>query len=186
MLENVRADLHRYSAVPEISWLRAAIIACDFAGFQATAIYRFGRWVDRHFAHPLLWPLRAALLALHWILRRLARALLGIDIARDADIGPGFYIGHFGSVHIGRCHIGAHCSVNQHAYVAANARGEAPHIGDRVWIGAHARVCGGVRIEDGATVAAGAVVAGDIKAKSLVTGNPARVIAIDYDNAGLL
>ena len=186
MLEHVRADLRRYYSRPDLSPLRRLAVALDFAGFQATAIYRFGRWVERRLAHPLLLPLRFLLLSIHAALRLLARVLLGIDISRAADIGPGFYIGHFGAVRIGCCRIGAHCTVNQHAFVGANSLGEFPRIGDRVWIGAHAYVAGAITIEDGAAVAAGSVVVSDVKGRCLITGNPARVIALDYDNSGLL
>lgn len=49
-------------------------------------------------------------------------------------------------------------------------------IGKNVWIGANATVLPGVNIGDGAIVAAGAVVTGDIPAKTIAAGVPAKVI----------
>ena len=49
-------------------------------------------------------------------------------------------------------------------------------IGDRVWIGARAIILKGVNIGDGAIVAAGSVVTRDVPGRTLVAGNPAKVI----------
>lgn len=49
-------------------------------------------------------------------------------------------------------------------------------IGDHVWIGKNTIILKGVTIGNGAIVAAGSVVVKDVAAKSLVGGNPAKVI----------
>ena len=49
-------------------------------------------------------------------------------------------------------------------------------IGARVFVGARAMILKGSSIGDDAVVGAGAVVAGDIPAKAVVIGNPARVV----------
>jgi len=49
-------------------------------------------------------------------------------------------------------------------------------IGDNVWIGGSVSVVGGVKIGDGAVVAAGSVVIRDVPPRTLVAGNPARII----------
>ena len=49
-------------------------------------------------------------------------------------------------------------------------------IGNDVWIGGHATILPGVTIGDGAVVAAGAVVTKDVLPRTLVGGNPARVM----------
>ena len=49
-------------------------------------------------------------------------------------------------------------------------------IGNHVWVGKNVLILKGVHIGDGAIVAAGSVVIKDVPAKSLVAGNPAKVI----------
>ena len=49
-------------------------------------------------------------------------------------------------------------------------------IGNDVWIGIRAIILKGVTIGDGSVVAAGAVVTKDVPARTIVAGNPARVV----------
>ncbi len=55
-------------------------------------------------------------------------------------------------------------------------------IRDRVWIGEHACILPGVTIGEGAVVGAGSVVTHDVPPRSIVAGNPARVIRV-FDEA---
>ncbi|MEK7389359.1 MAG: acyltransferase [Elusimicrobiota bacterium] len=58
-----------------------------------------------------------------------------------------------------------------------NFPGESVEIGDDVWAGANCTILKGARIGHGCIVAAGAVVlAGDYPARSILAGNPARVV----------
>jgi acetyltransferase-like isoleucine patch superfamily enzyme len=50
-------------------------------------------------------------------------------------------------------------------------------IGDNVWIGSGCMILPGTTIGDGSVVSAGSVVRGDIPPNSLVSGNPAQVVA---------
>ena len=50
-------------------------------------------------------------------------------------------------------------------------------IGNDVWIGERVLVMGGVTIGDGAVVAANSVVTSNVPAHSMVSGNPAQVVA---------
>lgn len=54
-------------------------------------------------------------------------------------------------------------------------------IGDRVWIGANAKILKGVKIGDGAIIAANSLVTKNVSTKTLVAGNPARVIRKNVD-----
>ena len=49
-------------------------------------------------------------------------------------------------------------------------------IGDRVWIGANSVVLPGSKIGDDAIVSVGSVVSGEVPPRSIVLGNPAKVI----------
>lgn len=55
-------------------------------------------------------------------------------------------------------------------------------IKDRVWIGEHVCILPGVTIGEGAVVGAGSVVTHDVPSRSIVVGNPARVIRV-FDEA---
>ena len=50
------------------------------------------------------------------------------------------------------------------------------HLQDDVWIGAGAIILPGVTVGEGAIVGAGSVVTKDVEARSVVAGNPAKVI----------
>lgn len=60
--------------------------------------------------------------------------------------------------------------------VIGSARKAPIIIGDNVWVGMRAVILKGVTIGDGAIVAAGAVVTKDVPPRTIVGGNPARVI----------
>ena len=51
-------------------------------------------------------------------------------------------------------------------------------IGDDVWLGMSAMVLKGVRIGEGAVLGAGSVVVRDVPAGAVVSGNPARLLAL--------
>lgn len=124
-----------------------------------------------------------------------ADVLLAHDVAlhlRDRgavlEIGGGTFVNHRTELvaHV-RVRLGRDCLLawdvlvldsDSHS-VDGGARSAPVTIGDRVWIGCRATVLKGVTVGDGAVVAAGAVVTSDVPARSLVAGNPARVVRQD-------
>lgn len=82
-----------------------------------------------------------------------------------------------------RCLIGSHCMITDSAFhdVDPDRRLEPPTaqpvtIGENVWLGARVIVLPGVTIGDDSVIGAGSVVTGDIPARTLAAGVPARVI----------
>jgi len=77
-------------------------------------------------------------------------------------------------------HIGKYCAVAFGAAILThddvNDWNRDTYIGDNCFIGAHSIVLPGVTIGDNCIVAAGSLVARNVPARSLVTGNPARVV----------
>lgn len=108
------------------------------------------------------------------------------------SIGDGTYLNRnteivaAGSVTIGRdCKIGRDVLImdtDQHALPGAELVVAPVVIEDRAWIGARAIVLKGVRIGHDSVVGAGSVVTRDVPARTLVAGQPARVVR-SFDGA---
>lgn len=179
------ADLRRCADIDQRRQ-GSVFLFVDNYGLHALLAYRLGRWLLRATHRYHLWPVLPLGWPLYFLLRQLARTLFDIRLDLSADIGPGFYVGHFGAIRIERCRIGANCSIGRLTNIAPGETGGGPVIGDRVWIGAHAQIVGPWRIGAGSTLAAGAVVRRDIPAGALAVGNPARVVIPNYDNRGIL
>ena len=180
----IRADAARYTRTP-LERTHTAGALFRYYGVRATAIYRFGKKLQRWSKSPAvvvalpLWPL-------YWLAAAIMRRGYGIHLALSAHIGPGLYIGHLGGICLAHCELGAQCSIGQQTKIGSLDGGPGPRIGSRVWIGAHSKIQGALVIEDGATIGAGARVVADVPAKTLVMGDPARPISRNYDNTSLL
>jgi serine O-acetyltransferase len=105
----------------------------------------------------------------------------GIDISRDACIGSGLYIGHFGGIVVNTAVvIGDNCNLSHGVTLGQVNRGPkagCPTIGNNVYIGPGAKIIGRVQVGDAAAVGANAVVVEDVPPHSVVGGVPARVIS---------
>jgi serine O-acetyltransferase len=188
-LEAFRADLQKYYRVhfgtsrPPL--VRRASLWATHLGLHCVAAYRLSR-LARALATEHGWARLPLVNA--------ARAVeLGLELVHHvrigAEVGPGFYVGHAGMIFIGPTRIGENFSVTHGVTVgvgqAERGRGT-PVIGDGVWIGTGAVLAGAIEVGDGATVANGAMVSRNVPPRTLVGGNPARVILAGYDNAALL
>ena len=107
---------------------------------------------------------------------------LGIELRYKSSIGPGLKLFHGqGTVlHEGTV-MGTGCTLRQSTTIgskvlADGTQSACPVIGDSVDIGANAVIIGPVKIGDRAVIGAGSVVVKDVPARSVVAGNPARVI----------
>jgi serine O-acetyltransferase len=179
------ADVSRWADIDEG---RGAVrrLFTDSYGLHALFAYRLGRWLLRTGRKYYLWPLLPIGWAIYYLLSRRAWVAYDIRLALSADIGPGFFIGHFGGIRVSQCRIGANCSIGQLTHISAAGDGRGPVIGERVWIGAHTRIVGPYRVGSDATVGAGTVLQGDIPEGVLCLGNPARLVRRNYDNRRIL
>ena len=108
------------------------------------------------------------------------RFKFGIELFPGTDVGPGLYIGHFGTIIIsGGCKIGANCNLSQGVTIGIKSSGShpgAPLIGNNVYIGPGAKLIGGISIGDNCVIGANAVVTKDFPPNSIIAGIPARNI----------
>lgn len=76
--------------------------------------------------------------------------------------------------------LGANMNIAQVVTIGAASRGArqgVPAFGSRVWIGANAIVVGKVTIRDDALIGPGAYVNFDVPEKSIVLGNPGKIVS---------
>lgn len=191
LLTEISIDLHQYAKINEnnliLSLIKKARVFIAEPGLQAIAVYRINKKLSTKESNYLL---RLILLPMSFLLTLFIRKAYEIHISNSADIGHGFYIGHFGGVEISECKIGSNCVVGHQskihgALLSTGVKGF-PVIGNKVWVGAHSLIEGDITIGDEATISAGSVVRDGVSEKTLVTGSPARVVSLDYDNSDLL
>ncbi len=111
------------------------------------------------------------------------RYKFGISIPFSADIGPGFYIGHFSRIIVSPlCRIGKNCNISQGVTIGITNRGKNkgyPTIGDNVYIGPGAKIIGSVKVGNCVAVGANCVVTKDVPDNAVVVGVPGKVISYD-------
>jgi serine O-acetyltransferase len=181
----VHADVRRWVDGNDSSSRRVLSLIWHDMGLQAVLWYRFGQALRTARHRILLWPL----LPLGWLIYACGAVLVrrgyGIRLSLSADIGPGFWVGHFGGIEVTNCRLGERCSVGQQTKVGRAGERAGPQVGDEAWIGAHARITGPVKVGNGVTVAPGARVTRNVPDRSLVVGDPGRVLR-GYDNTPIL
>lgn len=111
------------------------------------------------------------------------RFKFGISIPWQTQIGPGFYIGHFGGIVVNEAaRIGRNCNISQGVTIGQLNRGErkgVPSIGDGVYIGPGAVIIGAIHVGAGSAIGANAVVTRDLCDQAVAVGIPARVISTE-------
>ena len=125
-------------------------------------------------------PLLKILLRLiGFFLLKFSEIILGAAIKPEADIGPGFYVGHTGVIRVHpKTKAGKNLSIGPGVILGEKGMGGkgAPVIGDNVYIGVGCKVLGSVTIGNNVKIGANAVVVKDIPDDSTAVGVPAKVI----------
>lgn len=114
----------------------------------------------------------------------------GIQIPTKAQIGKGFYVGHFGTIIINPdAVIGKNVNVATGVTIGKTNRGNSkgvPKIGNNVWIGTNAVIVGNIKIGDDVLIAPNAYVNVDVPDHSIVIGNPAVIHARENATEGYI
>ena len=159
-----QADLAAY---PKRPWLKEQSI-------WAVAVHRFGRYVDR--MPDSLYKKIAD--RFYWLAFRWVETMTGISLPKEAEIGGGLRIHHFGNIFVHpEARIGAGCVLRQGVTIGNRvADGPVPVICNKVEFGAYAQVLGGVKVGDGAKIGAMSVVLIDVPPHATAVGIPARIV----------
>jgi len=188
LLPNLREDFRRYrSAQIGYGSLRATLNVFGEYGFWAIVVYRYGRWARAMRPRVLSYPFKIVYI----FLRTLIDILFGINVSVNCEIGPGFYIGHFGGI-ILHGNMGRNCSIGQGVTIGAKGAGRSngvPTLGDNVYVGAGAKIIGRIRIGNDVVVGANTVVVKDVPDRMRVVGSGVRMTPIDVphpDDDGIL
>ncbi|MGB4259078.1 MAG: serine acetyltransferase, partial [Phycisphaerae bacterium] len=168
----IRSDLHRYHG--RTNWRLLARELLFGVGFKYSFWMRVTAWLSHQ---------SAAWFPIYLIARLFHRRYIykfGISIPFPTVVGPGFYIGHFGGIHVNSgVRIGRNCNISQDVTIGQASRGErrgVPNIGDNVYIGPGAKIFGGIRIGDHVAIGANCVVTRDVPDHAVVVGVPGRVV----------
>ena len=136
--------------------------------------------------------------------QRILRELFG-SVGSNASVDDNFHCDFGQNIHVGdnfhadynctmldlaEIHIGHNCLIGPDVGIYTAGHRLEPEgrvldvyglpitIGNDVWIGGHSTILPGVTIGDGAVIAAGSVVNKDVAPRTLVGGNPAKMIKV--------
>lgn len=153
---------------------------CRYPGGRMPRVQRYFRLAGRGGLFKLIYkPL--------FIIERNKR---NIDLAVEANIGGGLYLGHPSGFTINsHAVIGRNCSIHKGVLIGRENRGErsgVPTIGDEVWIGINAAIVGKINIGNDVLIAPNSYVNFDVPDHSIVFGNPAVIKHRDHATEGYI
>ncbi len=186
---NFSADCEKFFSIelrtPKPRFLKKVKFCIRHFGLHCVAVYRLGQYTQNLTGLSKL--LNLPIIVFHRLLELQMHLFHHVYI--EAEIGPGFYIGHVGTIYIGPTKIGKNFSIHHNATVGVgHSKGKSgiPTIGDDVWIANGSVAAGAIQIGNKVTISTGSVVTRSIPDNCFVAGNPARVLIRDYDNDFLL
>lgn len=114
----------------------------------------------------------------YWLVFHLIEIITGISLPKDARIGSGLRIYHFGNIFIhNHAVLGKNCVLRQGVTIGNRYNdGDVPIIGDNVELGAYSQILGKVRLEDNVKVGAMSVVLKDVPKGKTVCGIPGKIV----------
>ena len=179
----IKTDIVRYTGSPTVHFFETLRAFYLHEGLLFGALFRLCQAILKIRVALVRVPLKF-FFAL--FLYRFVSVLLGMMIHLDAKIGRGFYIGHFGGIFIGPVTIGDYCNVSQGVTIGEGRVGTEreglPTIGDRVYIAPGSNIFGDITIGSNVSIGANSVVSKNIPDRSIVVGNPGRIVGQQEKN----
>jgi serine O-acetyltransferase len=159
---DVRRNLQDYA--PR-GFLHRLALCLTLNSIHAVALIRFQFWCARRHL-----PTIFAAKLLFWG--------FGIEISKQAKIGPGLRLPHpMGLIIAPNVSIGDDCDIYADVrLVLAHGAKQGPQIGNHVFLGDGAKVVGHVQVGDHAVIGVSTVVTKDIPANATAVGIPARIV----------
>jgi serine O-acetyltransferase len=171
--EIIYSDLYRYYGRADLWTLLKAFVPGN--EYQYLFWMRVCRWADER---SWIW---IGLKIFSWLLLRRYMFKYGIIISYKTEIGPGFYVGHFGGIVISyKARIGKNCNISQGVTIGQSYRGErrgTPTLGDGVFVGPGAKLFGNIKVGNNVAVGANCVVTRDVPDNAVIIGVPGKVIS---------
>lgn len=155
----------------------ALVLLLTNQGLWALFVYRVSNGV---YVSKLPNMIKKVLLVFAIIWQKWIEIITGISLSYSAQIGEGFYIGHFGGIIVNPAAvIGRDCNISQGVTIGVSGRGDkrgVPIIGNHVYMGANAVIAGKISIGDNCVIAANSLVINSIEINKTVMGVPAVII----------
>jgi serine acetyltransferase len=188
----IRADCRFYVTLRHPSGcgtLRSLLTCLGSRGLLVLAAYRLSHYYYSLWPRTSRTPWTVVLRLLILVGRTLAIVLAKSDIYYATVIDEGVHLSNDGQQIIGARRIGRgtiiHDSVTIGFKAGADSTRPMPTVGENVWIGSDCVIYGDITIGDGATILPETVLSMNVPSGAVVAGNPARIIAREFDNASL-
>ncbi|MBA3468079.1 MAG: serine acetyltransferase [Herpetosiphonaceae bacterium] len=167
----LRRDIARTYQLMEGNLVKRWVDCARSPGVQAVVVLRFGQWLYTQNT-----VVRLLLTMVYVVANFLIKTLWGIELGRRAQIGEGFYIGHFSGIFVApESKIGKNCNISQGVTIGVSGQGErrgCPTIGDNVYLAPGAKVFGRITIGNNVKIGANAVIYRDIPDNATVVLDP--------------
>jgi serine acetyltransferase len=186
----VRADCRFYVALRQArsgGALRGFLACLRSRGLLVLAVHRLCHHYYALQPRKRRTPWAIALRSLILVGRTFAIGLAKSDIYHATVIEEGVHLSDEGHLIIGARRIGRGTIIHDGVTIGIKAGPgfTPPTVGENVWIGRNCVIYGDITIGDGASILPETVLSMDVPPGAVVAGNPARIIAREFDNASL-
>lgn len=186
----IRADCRFYIALRRPGsrgTLRGSLACLRSRGLLVLAVHRLCHYYYALRPRTGRAPWKMMLRSLILVGRTFAIALAKSDIYYATVIDEGVHLSDDGHLTIAARRIGQGTIIHDRVTIGvkAGAGDIVPIVGENVWIGSNCVIYGDITIGDGATILPETVLSMNVPSRAVVAGNPARIIARDFDNTNL-